>query len=202
MEFKFKDGSVFQISDDSQPDSIVIYSGNIDNVVAFVKKCTDENLSYYLIDNVPYMYFQFSSMSWHGEYGVIFLTKLSDVEILKPSIDVSDVTDEQAIAVPTLFDEWSVGVSYNVGDRVRWKAGLKKCLQAHTSTTEWIPDVASLWADVLIPDPSVIPEWVQPGSTNPYMKGDKVRHNGKTWVSDIDNNVWEPGVYGWSEVSE
>ena len=26
--------------------------------------------------------------------------------------------------------------------------------------------------------------------------------NGKTWVPLIDNNVWEPGVYGWSEVAE
>ena len=39
--------------------------------------------------------------------------------------------------------------------------------------------------------------WEQPESTNPYMKGDKVTHAGKTWVSTIDNNVWEPGVYGW-----
>ena len=65
-----------------------------------------------------------------------------------------------------------------------------------------MPDVAvSLFAEVLIPDPSVIPDWVQPSSTNPYMKGDKVRHNGKVWVSTVDNNVWEPGVYGWDEVS-
>ena len=41
--------------------------------------------------------------------------------------------------------------------------------------------------------------WEQPESTNPYMKGDKVTHAGKTWVSTIDNNVWEPGVYGWEE---
>lgn len=48
---------------------------------------------------------------------------------------------------------------------------------------------------------SGIPEWEQPDSTNPYMAGDKVAHNGKTWGFAIDNNVWEPGVYGWSEVS-
>ena len=52
---------------------------------------------------------------------------------------------------------------------------------------------------MLIPDPTVIPDWVQPDSTNAYAKGDKVRHNGKIWVSDLDGNVWEPGVYGWSE---
>lgn len=43
-------------------------------------------------------------------------------------------------------------------------------------------------------------EWEQPGSTNPYAKGDKVMHNGKTWQSTTDNNVWEPCVYGWEEV--
>jgi len=34
------------------------------------------------------------------------------------------------------------------------------------------------------------------------MTGDKVRHNGKIWVSIADYNVWEPGVYGWEEVTE
>ena len=26
------------------------------------------------------------------------------------------------------------------------------------------------------------------------MIGDKVTHNDKTWVSIVDNNVWEPGA--------
>lgn len=47
-----------------------------------------------------------------------------------------------------------------------------------------------------------IAEWVQPDSTNPYMMGDRVLHNGSTWESTVDNNVWEPGVYGWAEVTE
>ena len=38
----------------------------------------------------------------------------------------------------------------------------------------------------------------------PYMKGDKVTHGGKVWVSTVDNNVWEPGATGteslWTEV--
>ena len=64
-----------------------------------------------------------------------------------------------------------------------------------------MPDTTpSLFAKVLIPDPETIPEWEQPDSTNPYNAGDKVSHNGKTWVSDIDNNVWEPGVYGWTKI--
>lgn len=46
-----------------------------------------------------------------------------------------------------------------------------------------------------------VPEWEQPDSTNPYMKGDHVIHNGSEWVSDIDYNVFEPGVAGWSVVT-
>ena len=44
-------------------------------------------------------------------------------------------------------------------------------------------------------------EWKQPtGAQDAYSKGDKVSHSSKHWVSDYDANVWEPGVYGWSEV--
>ena len=112
-----------------------------------------------------------------------------------------NLSDEEAITGIELFPVWSESASYQTGDRVRYEDVLYKCLQNHTAQSTWTPtDAPSLWAEVLIPDPSVIPEWKQPDSTNPYMKGDKVTHNGKTWVSDIDYNVWEPSVYGWSEV--
>lgn len=45
-----------------------------------------------------------------------------------------------------------------------------------------------------------VPIWSQPlGATDAYKKGDRVLHKGSVWISDIENNVWEPGVYGWSE---
>ena len=100
-----------------------------------------------------------------------------------------------------LYPAWREGVPYEQGVRVRYDGVLYTVLQAHTSQPQWTPqDAPSLFARVLIPDPEVIPEWVQPDSTNPYMTGDRVTHNGKTWESQIDNNVWEPGVYGWAEV--
>lgn len=112
------------------------------------------------------------------------------------------MTDEDALNSTELFPAWQADNEYTLNDRVRYNGVLFKCLQSHTSQEAWIPtDAPSLWAKVLIPDPEDIPEWEQPGSTNPYMKGDKVRHNNKIWVSDIDNNVWEPGVYGWSETT-
>lgn len=110
-------------------------------------------------------------------------------------------TDEQSLQVPNLYPVWKENVNYVIGDRVLYNEVLYKVLQSHTSQTDWTPDVAaSLFAKVLIPDVNIIPEWEQPNSTNPYMMGDKVIHKDKTWISNVDNNVWEPGVYGWSEI--
>ena len=122
----------------------------------------------------------------------------------KAMTDAQSITDAEAITATCLHPKWSGdGVQYTVGQRVQYDGVLYTVLQAHTSQSDWKPAAApSLFAKVLIPDPTVIPEWEQPESTNPYAKGDKVAHNGKTWVSDIDGNVWEPGVYGWTEVAE
>ena len=113
----------------------------------------------------------------------------------------NSLDDSDAAYAPMLFERWEEGVQYIVGARVCYGDKLYKVLIAHTSQSDWTPDVSpSLFAEVLIPDPTVIPEWVQPSSTNPYMIGDKVRHNNKIWISIADYNVWEPGVYGWDEV--
>lgn len=110
-------------------------------------------------------------------------------------------TDEQAAAVPSLYPAWKESKAYVSGERILHNNVLYKVLQDHTAQADWTPDAApSLFAKVLIPDANVIPAWEQPESTNPYMLGDKVTHNDKTWESTCDNNVWEPGVYGWTEV--
>lgn len=122
----------------------------------------------------------------------------------KLNIITNDMTDEQAVENVILFNQWNGnGINYKVGDRVVFNNTLYKVLQNHTSQINWNPELAvSLFAEVLIPDPDVIPEWKQPDSTNPYMKDDKVKHNDLTWQSDVDNNVWEPGVYGWIQINE
>ena len=111
----------------------------------------------------------------------------------------TSLTDETALEVPEFFPLWTPR-AYETGDRVRYDGVLYKCVQAHPQNETYTPDAAvSLWARVLIP--SGVPEWEQPDSTNPYMKGDHVMHNGQEWVSDIDYNVFEPGVAGWSVVA-
>ncbi|MBE6950816.1 MAG: hypothetical protein E7451_05700 [Ruminococcaceae bacterium] len=112
------------------------------------------------------------------------------------------LSDAEALEAIDLFAAWDAEAVYETGQRVRYEGGLYRCLMAHTAQDNWTPTAApSLWARVLIPDEDVIPKWEQPESTNPYKKGDKVRHNGKIWVSILENNTWEPGFYGWEEVS-
>ena len=112
----------------------------------------------------------------------------------------TSATDELALEAVSIYPAWQTGKAYTIGERIRYNNVLYKVLQAHTSQDDWTPDTAvSLFAKVLISDPNTIPAWEQPDSTNPYKIGDKVTHNGFTWISTVDNNVWEPGVYGWEK---
>lgn len=124
--------------------------------------------------------------------------------VLRATMDKAGamLTDEQALEVPGLFPAWNAEATYAVGDRVKYNGTLYRCLTAHTAQAAWTPtDAPSLWAKVLTDPSGAILPWVQPDSTNAYAKGDKVTHNGKTWVSTVENNVWEPGAYGWEEVA-
>lgn len=115
--------------------------------------------------------------------------------------------DEQALKVADLYDLWSGdGVAYKTGKYITYQDALYKVLQNHTSQADWAPDTASsLYAKVLTDPTGKVLPWEQPNSTNPYKKGDRVTHKGKTWESLVDSNVWEPGAVGseslWKEVA-
>lgn len=115
------------------------------------------------------------------------------------------VPDEVAYAQPrVLFENWSGdAVDYIAGD-IRMHGGdIYRCIADHTSQPDWAPDTAvSLWVRIADPNEEW-PEWIQPlGAHDAYGFGAKVSHNGKRWVSDMENNTYEPGVYGWNEVTE
>ena len=100
--------------------------------------------------------------------------------------------DETAAKNVVAFPAWRAGMSCKTGERVKDEGELYKVLSDHVSQAEWKPkNTPSLYAKILPGQSGTeIGEWVQPDSTNPYMKGDKVKHGGKVWVSDVDNNVW------------
>ena len=124
---------------------------------------------------------------------------------LRPIIEKSaqSLDDETALKAVSLFPAWAAGRTYTSGTRVKHGGVLYTVLQEHTSQADWEPGTAtSLFAKVLIPDLSVIPEWEQPDSTNAYMTGDRVLYGGNVYESLIDGNIWSPVDYpqGWKTV--
>ena len=111
------------------------------------------------------------------------------------------IDDVTATEHAGLFALWAPGTRYLPGEIRRYEEPLYRCVQEHTSQEDWTPDITpALWTR--IGDPAEEwPEWSQPiGAQDAYMAGDKVMtYDGRHWVSTVDNNVWEPGVYGWKE---
>lgn len=52
------------------------------------------------------------------------------------------LTDEQAGLIPSVWPIWAVDISYIAGTRVTHNSVVYKCLQNHTSQTDWAPDLA------------------------------------------------------------
>lgn len=125
---------------------------------------------------------------------------------LRPLIEKAAVSldDADALDAVELFPAWQTDMAYELGVRIRYGEKLYKCVQSHTSQSDWTPpDTPALWTEVA--KPGEIPVWRQPtGAQDAYQTGDKVHYpdaDSPVYVSTVDNNVWEPGVYGWEEVT-
>lgn len=127
------------------------------------------------------------------------------IQMLIPSI--SD--EQQILSIPSVYPFYKVGHDYKTKDIFRFGMNtigdpqLYQVLQDHTSSEEFPPDTSvSLYKKIGVSEDGT-PEWVQPlGATDAYSIGEVVMHDGKKWESEIDNNVWEPGIYGWKEYSD
>lgn len=123
---------------------------------------------------------------------------------MQMSVQSANLPDDQAMEVADLYPEWVAMKAYAVDEIVKYgvnadgETQLYKVIQAHTSQEDWKPDVtASLYKAIGFTDDGVS-IWTQPlGSTDAYMKGDVVSYEDQLWISTVDYNVWQPGVYGW-----
>ena len=108
--------------------------------------------------------------------------------------------DETALTGVELFPTWAVGKAYAVDDRAQYNGTLYKCVQAHTSQSDWMPSATpALWKTVSVDE---YPEWVQPtGAHDAYNIGDKVTYNGQHYVCTSNANVYAPDVYGWDLIT-
>ncbi len=137
------------------------------------------------------------------------MTRLQAAEQLRRALQffANTLDETAALEIASVYAAYEVGRTYKQGAYLTYGVNsvgdpqLYKVVQNHTSQADWTPDrTPALYTAVGI-SPDGYPEWSQPaGAHDAYNKGDKCVHGGVKWVSTVDANVWEPGVYGWDEV--
>lgn len=124
----------------------------------------------------------------------------------------SDLSNEDKEKLVSQFDEYQIGVAYEVGKILNVDGVLYRVVQSHTSQEDWNPtNTASLYTPYLTPtivdedgtETEVVNEFKQPtGAHDTYQKGDKVLFKGEVYESLIDNNAYSPEAYaqGWKKI--
>jgi hypothetical protein len=110
---------------------------------------------------------------------------------------------------PMTFPQWDESFRGAAGGIIRDIAadgtvGLYRNLHDITDAAQNVKPSESptVWKPVADPG-AEFPDWSQPyGDFDAYDKGAKVSYGGAHWTSDLDGNVWQPGVYGWTEVTQ
>lgn len=132
------------------------------------------------------------------------MNRMQAAEQLRKALQMfaASLTDEQAMEVVAVYDQWKVGKAYAVGDFLTYGVNgvgdpqLYKVAQAHTAQADWTPNAtASLYVAIGLDD-SGFPVWSQPaGAHDAYNTGDIVNYNGTLYRSLVDGNVYSPEVY-------
>src|SRR5574343_60400 len=135
------------------------------------------------------------------------IQKLAEIQAVSMA---ATLPTAEHLEVKALFPEWEgllgAAITKTNTPYIQYQYKLYLVNQDHTTQADWLPDVApALYSEVTIP--GTIAPWIQPlGAHDAYNKpgsglpkSDPVTHNSKTWTSTINANVWEPGVYGWTE---
>lgn len=107
------------------------------------------------------------------------------------------LSDEQALSVPLLFEEWVVGKEYEKDYIVQYGDDIYRIGQDHTSQTQWKPGdegTMNLYSLIKI-DESGYEEWkAWDGVSGIYALDQIVKdpEDEKPYKSKIANNVWGP----------
>ena len=132
------------------------------------------------------------------------MTRMQAAEQLRKALQIfaATLTDEQAMAVATVYPAWTVNTAYAVGDIISYGTNgvgdpqLYKVVQAHTSQAQCHTDARPLMSVGLLFDQIHIPRGSHPsGAHDAYSAGDIVYYNGTLYTSAINGNVWSPDVY-------
>ena len=134
--------------------------------------------------------------------------------LIKTFILSKDLSEEQKENIIEQYPEWEADTNYSVGNKVKRNGVVYEVIQNHRSQADWQPESTNAlykqYFNLSIKnedgtETEVIADFKQPtGAHDTYKTGDKVRFNGKIYISKIDNNAYSPADYaqGWEEIAE
>lgn len=125
-------------------------------------------------------------------------------EVVHPDVArlATDASAAPAVIAETLktamqYPVWRAPLTVQAGEVYLYKGNLYEVVQSHTTQSDWTPDTTyALWKRYYNPDNEPEPYRQPQGAHDAYRKGQRVTHNGFTWESLIDANVWVPGSVG------
>jgi hypothetical protein len=99
---------------------------------------------------------------------------------------------------PAAYLDWVPNEDVFVNTIRRFEGQLYAAIQAHFTLEGFTPPATpALWKPYEEPGDGC-PAWQQPlGSFDAYPLGACVTFEGQEWISTVDANVWQPGVFGW-----
>lgn len=215
-----KDNTEYELEDGSFLGFATIYFNSYSDFAAFAEKMTEDNLSSIRINEQPYKNISlqephFKATNVNGQVKVKFaLREMTESEIKADAAmsAAAMLTDEQAITVKELYNNYAYGVDYKAGDRATYNGYLYKALQDHTSQEGWEPGAApSLWVALeVVPeegeespagtldDPIPVPDTVTTSGME-YEYGKYYIENGVTYLCKRGGVEDPESMYGQKE---
>ncbi len=118
--------------------------------------------------------------------------------LLRLAVVDGRLTDEELLSIQPVLDgrTWRPGLAVQVGDVFSYNASLWRCLQAHTTQSDWLPDTTpALWRKVEVIHEEEVRVW-QTGVD--YIVGDEVAYpdaTGDVYIcqqAHTSLSDWEP----------
>ena len=122
----------------------------------------------------------------------LFVAQVNEATVLPDGwvYVVGDIETEDLIEI------WVSGQIYQIGEI---KKHSDKIWYSLLDNNVWEPGVTG-WREETVD--TIYPAWIQPlGAHDVWPLDTKVMYNGNPWISLVDNNVWEPGVANWRQLT-
>lgn len=133
--------------------------------------------------------------------------KISQRKKTAKELKADSFSDEEISEIAPLFPAWSPdAVGYAIDDVLRYADGLYQVIKAHTSQAARRPDTDTAHF-ATHQSARAKAAWAAPSDTDAgYRRGQRVTRDSKTFMSQIDENRFEPGTDDgeqyWEEIDE